>query len=179
MAASSLEQKLSRLEAKLKQENREARRRIDLNLDISPQRPRPSKHGGVGEGVGGWGGARSAGGPAPVARPRPRFRGARAPPLCPTAVGSLGEGHGDPGGVGPAGSGRPFPGPWGFPLLGLGSLVTGLKGGSAHSMTRLRSRVIAIPRSSATCTEPGSPTSHDRERIQVPLANTLTSLLTQ
>lgn len=50
MAASSLEQKLSRLEAKLKQENREARRRIDLNLDISPQRPRPSKHGGVGEG---------------------------------------------------------------------------------------------------------------------------------
>nr|XP_033780014.1 dual specificity mitogen-activated protein kinase kinase 7 isoform X2 [Geotrypetes seraphini] len=41
MAASSLEQKLSRLEAKLKQENREARRRIDLNLEISPQRPRP------------------------------------------------------------------------------------------------------------------------------------------
>lgn len=55
MAASSLEQKLSRLEAKLKQENREARRRIDLNLDISPQRPRPSKHGGVGEGAGGAG----------------------------------------------------------------------------------------------------------------------------
>ncbi|XP_030053013.1 dual specificity mitogen-activated protein kinase kinase 7 isoform X2 [Microcaecilia unicolor] len=42
MAASSLEQKLSRLEAKLKQENREARRRIDLNLEISPQRPRPT-----------------------------------------------------------------------------------------------------------------------------------------
>nr|XP_014347656.1 PREDICTED: dual specificity mitogen-activated protein kinase kinase 7 [Latimeria chalumnae] len=41
MAASSLEQKLSRLEAKLKQENREAQRRIDLNLDISPRRPRP------------------------------------------------------------------------------------------------------------------------------------------
>ncbi|CAN0020129.1 unnamed protein product, partial [Bubo scandiacus] len=41
MAASSLEQKLSRLEAKLKQENREARRRIDLNLDISPARARP------------------------------------------------------------------------------------------------------------------------------------------
>uniref|UniRef100_A0A8C5QFR7 Dual specificity mitogen-activated protein kinase kinase 7 n=1 Tax=Leptobrachium leishanense TaxID=445787 RepID=A0A8C5QFR7_9ANUR len=39
MAASSLEQKLSRLEAKLKQENREARRRIEL--EISPQRPRP------------------------------------------------------------------------------------------------------------------------------------------
>lgn len=58
MAASSLEQKLSRLEAKLKQENREARRRIDLNLDISPQRPRPSKHGRVGEGrAGGRGGA--------------------------------------------------------------------------------------------------------------------------
>ncbi|XP_057244020.1 dual specificity mitogen-activated protein kinase kinase 7-like, partial [Malurus melanocephalus] len=43
MAASSLEQKLSRLEAKLKQENREARRRIDLNLDIGPARARPSK----------------------------------------------------------------------------------------------------------------------------------------
>lgn len=55
MAASSLEQKLSRLEAKLKQENREARRRIDLNLDISPQRPRPSKHGRVGEGRAGRG----------------------------------------------------------------------------------------------------------------------------
>ncbi|XP_064355427.1 dual specificity mitogen-activated protein kinase kinase 7 isoform X2 [Dromaius novaehollandiae] len=41
MAASSLEQKLSRLEAKLKQENREARRRIDLNLEISPARARP------------------------------------------------------------------------------------------------------------------------------------------
>uniref|UniRef100_A0A2K5UY36 Dual specificity mitogen-activated protein kinase kinase 7 n=1 Tax=Macaca fascicularis TaxID=9541 RepID=A0A2K5UY36_MACFA len=41
MAASSLEQKLSRLEAKLKQENREARRRIDLNLDISPSGPGP------------------------------------------------------------------------------------------------------------------------------------------
>ncbi|OCT86427.1 hypothetical protein XELAEV_18020110mg [Xenopus laevis] len=40
MAASSLEQKLSRLEAKLKQENREARRRIEL--EISPQRPRPT-----------------------------------------------------------------------------------------------------------------------------------------
>lgn len=45
MAASSLEQKLSRLEAKLKQENREARRRIDLNLEISPARARPSKRG--------------------------------------------------------------------------------------------------------------------------------------
>ncbi|XP_018416330.1 PREDICTED: dual specificity mitogen-activated protein kinase kinase 7 isoform X3 [Nanorana parkeri] len=40
MAASSLEQKLSRLEAKLKQENREARRRIEL--EISPQRARPT-----------------------------------------------------------------------------------------------------------------------------------------
>ncbi|KAH0629635.1 hypothetical protein JD844_011861 [Phrynosoma platyrhinos] len=47
MAASSLEQKLSRLEAKLKQENREARRRIDLNLEISPARARPK--GGVEE----------------------------------------------------------------------------------------------------------------------------------
>uniref|UniRef100_A0A8C4Y7R4 Dual specificity mitogen-activated protein kinase kinase 7 n=3 Tax=Gopherus TaxID=38771 RepID=A0A8C4Y7R4_9SAUR len=42
MAASSLEQKLSRLEAKLKQENREARRKIDLNLEISPARARPT-----------------------------------------------------------------------------------------------------------------------------------------
>lgn len=50
MAASSLEQKLSRLEAKLKQENREARRRIDLNLEISPARARPSK-GGEGSSV--------------------------------------------------------------------------------------------------------------------------------
>ncbi|XP_039575507.1 dual specificity mitogen-activated protein kinase kinase 7 isoform X4 [Passer montanus] len=46
MAASSLEQKLSRLEAKLKQENREARRRIDLNLDIGPARARPTVPGG-------------------------------------------------------------------------------------------------------------------------------------
>uniref|UniRef100_H0VZM8 mitogen-activated protein kinase kinase n=1 Tax=Cavia porcellus TaxID=10141 RepID=H0VZM8_CAVPO len=82
MAASSLEQKLSRLEAKLKQENREARRRIDLNLDISPQRPRPSKHGGVGEGaalqlpLANDGGSRSPSSesspqhPTPPARPR-------------------------------------------------------------------------------------------------------------
>lgn len=70
MAASSLEQKLSRLEAKLKQENREARRRIDLNLDISPQRPRPSKHGSVGEGAGGAGRApREA--PPPPSGPAP------------------------------------------------------------------------------------------------------------
>ena len=48
----SLEQKLSRLEAKLKQENREARRRIDLNLDISPARARPSKREREGRGVG-------------------------------------------------------------------------------------------------------------------------------
>ena len=42
---SSLEQRLSRIEEKLKQENKEARRRIDLNIDMSPQRsrPRPSK----------------------------------------------------------------------------------------------------------------------------------------
>lgn len=42
---SSLEQRLSRIEEKLKQENMEARRRIDLNIEMSPQRsrPRPSK----------------------------------------------------------------------------------------------------------------------------------------
>ncbi|KAG9343912.1 hypothetical protein JZ751_013299 [Albula glossodonta] len=38
---SSLEQRLSRIEEKLKLENKDARRRIDLNFDISPQRPRP------------------------------------------------------------------------------------------------------------------------------------------
>uniref|UniRef100_A0A8C7NSA2 mitogen-activated protein kinase kinase n=1 Tax=Oncorhynchus mykiss TaxID=8022 RepID=A0A8C7NSA2_ONCMY len=38
MAMSSLEQRLSRIEEKLKQENKEARRRIDLNIDMSPQR---------------------------------------------------------------------------------------------------------------------------------------------
>uniref|UniRef100_A0A8C7V8J0 mitogen-activated protein kinase kinase n=1 Tax=Oncorhynchus mykiss TaxID=8022 RepID=A0A8C7V8J0_ONCMY len=38
---SSLEQRLSRIEEKLKQENKEARRRIDLNIDMSPQRSRP------------------------------------------------------------------------------------------------------------------------------------------
>uniref|UniRef100_A0A3B5LWD6 Dual specificity mitogen-activated protein kinase kinase 7 n=1 Tax=Xiphophorus couchianus TaxID=32473 RepID=A0A3B5LWD6_9TELE len=41
LAMSSLEQRLSRIEEKLKQENEEARRRIDLNIDMSPQRPRP------------------------------------------------------------------------------------------------------------------------------------------
>lgn len=42
---SSLEQRLSRIEEKLKQENEEARRKIDLNIDMSPQRsrPKPSK----------------------------------------------------------------------------------------------------------------------------------------
>uniref|UniRef100_A0A8C9RIH6 Dual specificity mitogen-activated protein kinase kinase 7 n=1 Tax=Scleropages formosus TaxID=113540 RepID=A0A8C9RIH6_SCLFO len=41
---SSLEQRLSRIEEKLKQENKEARRRIDLNIDMShhPSRPRPT-----------------------------------------------------------------------------------------------------------------------------------------
>lgn len=78
MAASSLEQKLSRLEAKLKQENREARRRIDLNLDISPQRPRPSKQGRVGEGRAGRGAQWEA---PPLGRSCPRFRGASSPPL--------------------------------------------------------------------------------------------------
>lgn len=38
---SSLEQRLSRIEEKLKQENKEARKRIDLNIDMSPQRSRP------------------------------------------------------------------------------------------------------------------------------------------
>jgi len=38
---SSLEQRLSRIEEKLKQENEESRRRIDLNIDMSPQRSRP------------------------------------------------------------------------------------------------------------------------------------------
>ncbi|KAI1884063.1 hypothetical protein AGOR_G00222530 [Albula goreensis] len=38
---SSLEQRLSRIEEKLKLENKDARRRIDLSFDISPQRPRP------------------------------------------------------------------------------------------------------------------------------------------
>uniref|UniRef100_A0A673HPI9 Dual specificity mitogen-activated protein kinase kinase 7 n=1 Tax=Sinocyclocheilus rhinocerous TaxID=307959 RepID=A0A673HPI9_9TELE len=37
----SLEQRLSRIEEKLKQENKEARKRIDLNIDMSPQRTRP------------------------------------------------------------------------------------------------------------------------------------------
>ncbi len=52
---SSLEQRLSRIEEKLKQENEEARRRIDLNIDMSPQRsrPRPSEcpPGSTGESV--------------------------------------------------------------------------------------------------------------------------------
>lgn len=38
---SSLEQRLSRIEEKLKQENEEARRTINLNIDMSPQRSRP------------------------------------------------------------------------------------------------------------------------------------------
>nr|XP_039321871.1 dual specificity mitogen-activated protein kinase kinase 7 isoform X2 [Saimiri boliviensis boliviensis] len=77
MAASSLEQKLSRLEAKLKQENREARRRIDLNLDISPQRPRPSlTHPALQLPLANDGGSRSPSSesspqhPMPPARPR-------------------------------------------------------------------------------------------------------------
>lgn len=48
---SSLEQRLSRIEEKLKQENEEARRRIDLNIDMSPQRPRPRPSEYLSEGV--------------------------------------------------------------------------------------------------------------------------------
>lgn len=95
MAASSLEQKLSRLEAKLKQENREARRRIDLNLDISPQRPRPSKHGRVGGGAGGAG--RAVGGPAHRAVPAPASGALALLPSTLYAVSLQGEGHGDLG----------------------------------------------------------------------------------
>lgn len=96
MAASSLEQKLSRLEAKLKQENREARRRIDLNLDISPQRPRPSKHGGVGEGAGGAG--RAVSGPAYQADPAPASGALALLPSTPYGCQlAEREGHGDLG----------------------------------------------------------------------------------
>lgn len=69
---SSLEQRLSRIEEKLKQENEEARRRIDLNIDMSPQRsrPRPSEcppgrageDRGVGNGPNSRGKARRGGG---------------------------------------------------------------------------------------------------------------------
>ncbi|XP_015255672.1 PREDICTED: dual specificity mitogen-activated protein kinase kinase 7 [Cyprinodon variegatus] len=38
---SSLEQRLSRIEEKLKLENEEARRKIDIKIDMSPQRSRP------------------------------------------------------------------------------------------------------------------------------------------
>ncbi|OWK50192.1 Dual specificity mitogen-activated protein kinase kinase 7 [Lonchura striata] len=69
MAASSLEQKLSRLEAKLKQENREARRRIDLNLDIGPARARPTLQLPL-VSEGGRGGAPESPQPAPPPRPR-------------------------------------------------------------------------------------------------------------
>lgn len=123
MAASSLEQKLSRLEAKLKQENREARRRIDLNLDISPQRPRPSKRGGVGEGAGEAGRAlREA--PPPQPSPRPCFRGSpasslRQPPS--RVVGLQGEGHGDLGAWGWRACGRPYPSLGDYLLRGLGA----------------------------------------------------------
>uniref|UniRef100_A0A3Q2CTE3 Dual specificity mitogen-activated protein kinase kinase 7 n=1 Tax=Cyprinodon variegatus TaxID=28743 RepID=A0A3Q2CTE3_CYPVA len=46
VAMSSLEQRLSRIEEKLKLENEEARRKIDIKIDMSPQRsrPRPSEY---------------------------------------------------------------------------------------------------------------------------------------
>ncbi|RXN28419.1 dual specificity mitogen-activated kinase kinase 7 isoform X2 [Labeo rohita] len=47
---SSLEQRLSRIEEKLKQENKEARKRIDLNIDMSPQRSVSVLSGGDGFG---------------------------------------------------------------------------------------------------------------------------------
>lgn len=122
MAASSLEQKLSRLEAKLKQENREARRRIDLNLDISPQRPRPSKRGGVGEGRVGRG-AR-CGRPRPPSGPRPRFRGSLAASLGQPPspdVGLPGEGHGDLGAWGWRARGQPYTSLGDYLLRGLGA----------------------------------------------------------
>ncbi|KAK2087246.1 hypothetical protein P7K49_033153 [Saguinus oedipus] len=127
MAASSLEQKLSRLEAKLKQENREARRRIDLNLDISPQRPRPSKHGAVGEGAGGAGRAPREAPPLPPG-PAPASGALALLLSVPPVVGSRGEGHGDPGGVGPASSG-------GFPPSEPGGPVPGPRR-SLQQMTR-------------------------------------------
>lgn len=128
MAASSLEQKLSRLEAKLKQENREARRRIDLNLDISPQRPRPSKHGGMGEGAGGAGRAlREAPPPPPGPAPASGALLLLLSVLHPPSFVSRGEGHGKLGGVGPASSRAALSRPGGVPLTEPESLVTWLQ----------------------------------------------------
>ncbi|XP_039575505.1 dual specificity mitogen-activated protein kinase kinase 7 isoform X2 [Passer montanus] len=88
MAASSLEQKLSRLEAKLKQENREARRRIDLNLDIGPARARPTLQLPL-VSEGGRGGTPESPQPAPPPRPR-QMLGLPPPPfLVPRSLESI------------------------------------------------------------------------------------------
>ncbi|NXD46566.1 MP2K7 kinase, partial [Copsychus sechellarum] len=88
MAASSLEQKLSRLEAKLKQENREARRRIDLNLDIGPARARPTLQLPL-VSEGGRGGPPESPQPAPPPRPR-QMLGLPPPPfLVPRSLESI------------------------------------------------------------------------------------------
>ncbi len=56
---SSLEQRLSRIEEKLKQENKEARKRIDLTIDMSPQRSRPRPSECVREWTSDWAPRRS------------------------------------------------------------------------------------------------------------------------
>ncbi|XP_064293200.1 dual specificity mitogen-activated protein kinase kinase 7 isoform X1 [Phalacrocorax carbo] len=90
MAASSLEQKLSRLEAKLKQENREARRRIDLNLDISPARARPTLQLPlVSDGGGRAAPPEGAQHPPPPARPRNMLGLPQPPFLVPRSVESI------------------------------------------------------------------------------------------
>ncbi|KAL0612191.1 Dual specificity mitogen-activated protein kinase kinase 7 [Plecturocebus cupreus] len=179
MAASSLEQKLSRLEAKLKQENREARRRIDLNLDISPQRPRPSKHGAVGEGAGGAGRApREA--PPPSPGPAPASGALALLISVPPVVGCRGEGHSDLVGVGRASSG-------GFSSSGPGSTVPGPRRGP-QLMTRphrrhLLGRAPRTPRDHnhiqvapktqtlIVITLSPAPAPSQRAALQLPLAN--------
>ncbi|XP_014749422.1 PREDICTED: dual specificity mitogen-activated protein kinase kinase 7, partial [Sturnus vulgaris] len=88
MAASSLEQKLSRLEAKLKQENREARRRIDLNLDIGPARARPTLQLPL-VSEGGRGGPPESPQPAPPPRPRHMLGLSPTPFLVPRSLESI------------------------------------------------------------------------------------------
>ena len=89
MAASSLEQKLSRLEAKLKQENREARRRIDLNLDISPARARPTLQLPLVSDGGGRAAAPEGPQHAPPARPRHMLGLPQPPFLVPRSMESI------------------------------------------------------------------------------------------